>query len=72
MDDRDAEPFGLRCRPDAHGSAVDAELTGVGRVDTREQLHQRRLPRPVLPDETEDFAGIQVEVDVGEGAHSGE
>ena len=49
-----------------HG-AVDEDLTTVGLEDAREDLHEGRLARAVLTEQSDDLAGTQIEVDPLEG-----
>ena len=48
------------------GSAVELHRSFVRRIDPREDLHQRRLPRAVLPDDAEHLARPALEADVVE------
>jgi hypothetical protein len=62
--DRDARVSGVRGVVEEHSAAVDDQHALVGRVDAGEDLHQRRLPGPVLSDEGVRLAGVQVERNV--------
>ena len=49
--------------------AIEADLAGIDRVDAGQALHERRLARPVVPDECGDLALIDVEVDIVQHVH---
>ncbi len=51
---------------------VDEQLPAVGRVHSREDLHERRLARPVLADEGMNLARVEVDRDVVQGADRAE
>ncbi len=48
--------------------AGDQDIAGVALIGAGQDLHQRRLAGRVVADEAEDLAGVQDEVDVGQGA----
>src|SRR5208337_1473532 len=49
-----------------HFCAVDQHLAGVRLHHARENVHQRRLPGPVLAEQRMDLAAIEIEVDPAE------
>ena len=46
---------------DDHRLAVDDDLPGVGRMSTRQCVHQRRLAGAVATDEGDDLARVEVD-----------
>jgi hypothetical protein len=48
---------------------IDQDLALVGLGEPVEHVHQRGLPRPVLPEQCVDLAGLDGEVDPGVGRH---
>ena len=69
MDDGDAELRRSRRCEALDQRAVDLDRAAVGYDRARRDVHQRRLPRPVLAEEGVDLAGGRLEGDVREGAH---
>src|SRR5256712_10905808 len=47
-------------------------LPRVRLVHTGQDLHQRRLPSPVVPDQTHDFVGVYGEIDAVQRRHGAE
>src|SRR6185369_8160252 len=67
-DERDPALLGrVLVREDHVLAAVEGDRPRVGTMDPREDLHQRALPRAVLPDERVDFAASDVEIDTLQG-----
>jgi hypothetical protein len=71
VDDRDAPPAGRLRRAEGSVLAVEEHPALVGDDRSRDHLHQRRLPRAVLPEQGVDLAGVDLEVDAGEGLDAG-
>jgi hypothetical protein len=59
----DPEPDRLARRADADRLAAEADLALVGLMEPVEDVHERRLARPVLPEQGVHLALAQVEVD---------
>ncbi len=57
-------------KPDPGAGQFDGAL--VGRVNTRNDLHQGRFAGPVLAHDGMHLTGAQIEVDVGQDTHSEE
>ena len=72
IDDGDAEVLRLAGAVEDDRLAVEDDLAAVRLVDPGEDLHQRALAGAVLPDEPEDFAGMDFEADVLQREHAGE
>src|SRR6185437_15577587 len=58
-----AEFMGIQRTGNTDGNIVDQDLAGTGRVDACQDLDQRRLARPVLPQQTMDLSPKEPEVD---------
>ena len=67
-------PGGLRLERVGEGDGLSVEVDGaaVGRVHAGEDLHQGGLPGAVLPDESVDLTGADVQVDAAEDLHAEE
>ncbi len=63
-DDADALPRDPVRGPPGDVDAVDRDPAGVQPLDPHDQLHHRRLARPVRPDQAEDLARTDREPDV--------
>ena len=63
VDHADAVPDGVLRVADGRFRAVDQDLSLVGMVQAVEHLHQRRLARAILPQQSVDLAGFDIEVD---------
>ena len=62
-----ATPSPERVRVDLRDvDAVPPDRAAVGRVEPREELGERRLAGPVLADERDDLAGVDLERHVDE------
>ena len=70
VDDRDPGVARRRRSAEHDLDAVDEQLPGVGRVHAGEDLHERRLARAVLADQSVRLAGVEVDRDVLERAGS--
>src|SRR5204862_8011694 len=68
-DDANAGPLGVLGRAEGELLAVEEEPAKCGRVAPRQDLHGRALSRPVLADDAQDLAGVDLDADVGEDAH---
>ena len=66
VDGRDPVAVGVGRAADVHAPAVDRDRPGVGGLDAGDRLDQRRLARAVVTDESNDLAGVDLEVDVHE------
>ena len=71
MDHGDAETRRVGGRVDSRTNAVEPNRPAVRLVDAGQHLHQRRLAGPVLADERDDLAAMDVEVDVGQRHDAG-
>ena len=71
-DDRDPGRLRLLGRVEDRLLAVDEQAPGVGPVDAREDLDQRRLAGAVLADEAVDLTADQFDVAVLESVHGAE
>ncbi len=71
-DGRDPELAGRIGIGDLHRLALEVGLPGVGRLDAVDRLHQRGLACPVVAHQGDDLAGVDLEVDVGEGLNGAE
>ena len=84
VDRDDAAALRIGGRTQRDELTVDANLAGVGCVDPRHRLDERRLARPVLADQGVDLTGEQLDPgtaqrpsrpellrDVGQGHHGG-
>ena len=63
VDHADAQPDRLPRGVDRHRFAVEHDLALVRVVEPVEDVHQRRLAGPVLPEQRVDLAALQLEVD---------
>ena len=52
--------------------AVNADFAGIGTVEARQDIHQRRFAGTVLAKKAEHFAGADVQVDVPVCLHRAE
>ncbi len=68
MNEGDRQRLGAR----TDGAAGEPDLAGVGRVDPRQNLDQRRLAGAVLAEQRVDLAAPDVEIDVVERERRGE
>src|ERR1051326_7250722 len=66
---RDADPLAQIARVIAPRHAEDADVAGVRRVDSFENLDRRRLPRAVRPEETETLTALDEQIDPVDGLH---
>ena len=71
MDEPDAELLGHGRTRDSDLGRADGDGSGVGRADAADDAHERGLPGAVPPDQRDDFAGIDSEVDVAQGVDAG-
>ena len=69
VDDRDPGALGIAGPREAGVAAVDLEHSGVGLIDAGEDLHERALPRAILPADGMDLTSPHLEGDVVEGHH---
>ncbi len=63
----------FECRARGEASVLDAPDDDVPLVrvhHTRQDLHQRRFPGAILPDEAVDLTRVQVEADVDQGTRA--
>jgi hypothetical protein len=51
---------------------IEDDLAAIRLIDPGEDLHQGALAGAVLPDQPEDFAGMDFEANVLQGEHAGE
>ena len=70
--DRDAEALGIQRRVDADGVPVDVNGTGVGPLRPRQDFDQGTLARPILAEQSVDFASAQVKPGRAQGPHARE
>ncbi len=61
VDRLDAVRPGVSRVADRHGFTVDDDLSGVGRVRSRQRVDERRFPGPVAADERHHLARVQVD-----------
>ena len=71
MNDADADGLRLARAWKLTGSAVDSGSRRNPSVDAGEDLHQRRFAGAVLAHQRMDFAGQQLEMDIGERLDAG-
>ena len=71
MDDADAETSRIRRSMHRHWHTLERDGARISLMDASENLHQRRLARAVLADETDDLSSRQVEVHAIEGGDPG-
>ena len=71
MNHRDAETRRVGRLLDRGGNAIDVNRPRVRAVDAGQHLHQRRFAGPVLADQRDDLAAIDVEVNLGQSHHAG-
>ena len=71
MDDADAETSRIRRSMHRHWHTLERDGARVSLMDASENLHQRRLARAVLADETDDLSSRHVEVHAIEGGDAG-
>jgi hypothetical protein len=67
VDHLDPELLGLTGRRVVSAHPVDPYLAGVGRVGAGQHLHERRLSRGIIADETEHLARCDAEGDPAQG-----
>ena len=72
VDDRDPGVASVGRAAQRDLDTVDEQLPAVGRVHSGEDLHERRLARPVLADEGMSLARVEVDRDVVESADRSE
>ena len=64
MDEADAQLHGHDDGVNRDRPAVEKDASGVGRVHPAENLHQRALAGPVLPDDGEYLAPCEYEINL--------
>src|SRR5207302_514799 len=69
VDGLDARPARVARRPECDRGPVESDLPLVRLDSTGQRLDQRRLARPVVPDDRGDLARIQLEVGAVERGH---
>ena len=69
VDQPDAQPHRVGRPLHVDRVAAQEDRAFVRRMDAVDDLHQRRLARPVLADECDDLAAVDGEVDVGQRDH---
>ena len=70
VDHADTVGYGIRRRGQPNGPAIQANLSGIGLVETVKDLHQGALAGPVLPEKRVDFSRHQVEIHPIVGNHA--
>ena len=68
----DAKPRPHRVQAFGQAQAVKLDRPGVRSQDPAEAAQRRRLARPVLAEQDQDLAALNVQVDPGHGAHVAE
>src|SRR5438034_11477322 len=63
VNDANAAQRGVTRRADGRPLSVNADRTGVGLMDSGQNLHQRGLARSILPDQTNDFSRADFKLD---------
>ena len=70
MDVLASRQFGMKARSDleqAGNTPGDLEATGGGVGDSREDLEEGRFPSAVPPNDSHDFTGSDLEIDIAQG-----
>jgi len=66
--ERPRVPGGAKCDQ----TAIDHDGAGIGPDHPVSDVHQRGLPRPILPDQRVYLARCQCEIDAADGVHGAE